>query len=211
MISQNNNKIAFVETGSPNILTAEIPVGTHDSTSVLAAVGAAMTAAGTQTYNVSYNDTTRRLSISLDGGRTFKLLSGNCGSSAFLQLGVDKSNDSGYYSSITLFNVMNLSASQPVLLTSRTLNGNRSVIYVAGIDSDINVLCSMNPDSFGDVITWTNPDTHIFTSEDGSALSSVDFQLVDSSTLRALKTNSPVVVTLGVFDDALDMINMTGV
>lgn len=57
-----------------------------------------------------------------------------------------------------------------------------------------------------DVVTWTNPSDKMFSTQ-GMTLREIDFQLVDSATIQSLKTNSPVVVVIGIFDDPLDLVS----
>jgi hypothetical protein len=118
-------------------------------------------------------------------------------------MGIDKSQETGYATSVTLANPLNLSASQPILITSRTLQTNKAIIYPAGINSDMNVLCAISPDNFNDVITWTNPSENMFRMED-SSLNNIDFQIVDSASLQVIKPNAPVVIVIGIYDDPLD-------
>ncbi len=200
----HNSTIAFKEDGG-SVIKAVIKPGTYDSTSIVGAVGDAMTAAGTQRYSVSYNESTRRLTIT-SSTSPFQVLSAGHGSSAFLQLGLDKSQDTESGRAITLPNTINMSASQPILLTSRTLDANGSVLYPCGVDSGLNVLAAIVPDTMNNVIFWSNPDTRLFTTNGDNNLNTVDFQLVDSSSLQVIPTHSPVVVTLGFYDDTLDLL-----
>lgn len=201
--NSSNNTLLFAETGDATPRKANIAVGTYDATSILSALGNALTAAGSQSYTVTYDQITRRLSISAPT-KTFKILPGNRGSTAFLSLGVNKSEETGYFSSITLPNPLNVSASQPILLTSRTFDANNGVIYPAGINSEMNILACISPDTFGDVVVWTNPSDKFHHLQNGTTLNTIDFQLVDSTTLHQLKTSSPSVVVLGVLDDQYD-------
>jgi hypothetical protein len=200
--SSSNSSIAFQENGDTSVRTATIANGTYDSTSILTAVANALNLAGTQQYSVTYSDTSRRLTITASN-KSFQFLAG---STAFLQLGLEKNANTTIGQTVTLPNPMNLSASNPILLTSRTLDNNGSVIYSAGINSDLNVLCCITLDNFQDVISWTNPDSRIFTLNGDTSLSILDFQLVDSSSLQSVSISSPVVITLGIFDDPADMI-----
>src|ERR1700710_816554 len=123
LFNTGNNTIAFMEAGDTTSRIATIPVGTYDSTSILAAVGAAMTAVGTQRYGVTYSETSRRLTIT-GSNEAFQVLAGTSGTTCYPLLGVAKSSPSTSAQTITLQNPMNLSASAPVLLTSRTLDNN---------------------------------------------------------------------------------------
>ena len=73
-ITAANNLIYFTDTATH---TASIPVGFYDSTSILAAVGTAMTtASGTVTYTVTKNSSTYNVIISASSG-TFVLNNSN--------------------------------------------------------------------------------------------------------------------------------------
>src|SRR6185312_4238579 len=143
--SDGNNQIAFVESPSNSVLTATLPSGTYDSTSILDAIGTAMTSKGSQSYTATYDQVTRRLSITTSGGKDFKILGGARGSSSFLQLGIDKAAETGYGKTFILPNPLNLSASQPILVTSRTLLTGGAIMYPSGINSDVNVIASLIP------------------------------------------------------------------
>ncbi|KAI9093139.1 hypothetical protein DFS34DRAFT_652723 [Phlyctochytrium arcticum] len=201
-----NNKIMFAEAGDSSPRTATIPTGTYHSSSITGAVAAALTAVGTQTYTCAYNEVTRRLIIATTGAKQFKILGGSRGSTSFLQLGIMKGSETGFGTSFTMANPLNLSASQPILLSSRTLQTGNGITYVSGINSDMNVLACISPDNYNDVVSWTNPSDKMFSTSGEISLNTIDIQLVDSATLQQLRTSAPIVVIIGVFDDPSDIV-----
>lgn len=194
----------FAESGDTTLRRAVLPDGTYDSSSILTALGNSMTTAGSQTYTVVYDQVSRKLTIS-SPNKEFKVVGGSRGSTAFLQLGIDKVNESGYGKVVTFPNTLNLSASQPILITSRTLQTNGAILYPSGINSDMNCLAAINPDGFGDVLSWVNPSENFHKAED-LTLNQIDFQIVDSASLEVVKTNSPITIHLGIYDDPTDLI-----
>ncbi|KAI9096671.1 hypothetical protein DFS34DRAFT_594570 [Phlyctochytrium arcticum] len=101
-------------------------------------------------------------------------------------------------------NPLNLSASQPILLTSRTLQAGSGIVYVAGLESQMNVLACITPDAMNDVVQWVNPSDNMFSCGEVS-LSSIDIQLVDSQSLQQIKFSAPIVAVIGFYDDVTDL------
>lgn len=66
IVNDNNNKIYFEETGGTT-LTATIPPGNYDTSSLPAAIKSALEAVGGSTYTVTYNSTTNKITIASDG------------------------------------------------------------------------------------------------------------------------------------------------
>ncbi|KAJ3176657.1 hypothetical protein HDU85_006862 [Gaertneriomyces sp. JEL0708] len=205
-MNSTNNTILFAEMGDATPRKATIATGHYNAFNIGQAVAAAMSNAGTQAYTCTYDEKTRRLRIETTGSKEFKLIEGKRGSTAYLQLGMSKDAESGYaLPGFTLPAPLNLSASQPILLTSRTLQASNGITYVAGINSDMNVLACITPDSFNDVVSWTNPSDNMFQTGEIS-MSSIDIQLFDSQTMREIRTTAPIVVVLGVYDDPADLL-----
>ncbi|KAI9101673.1 hypothetical protein DFS34DRAFT_675204 [Phlyctochytrium arcticum] len=163
-----------------------------------------MTSVGSQAYSCIYNDVTRRLSISTSGSRDFKILGAQRGSTASLQLGILKGQETGMSKDHIMENPLNLSASQPILLTSRTLQAGSGIVYVAGLESQMNVLACITPDAMNDVVQWVNPSDNMFSCGEVS-LSSIDIQLVDSQSLQQIKFSAPIVAVIGFYDDVTDL------
>ncbi|KAI8995749.1 hypothetical protein BC832DRAFT_596011 [Gaertneriomyces semiglobifer] len=184
---------------------ASIVTGHYNAFNIGAAVASALTNGGTQTYTCTYDERSRRLTISATGGKDFKLIEGARGSTAFLQLEMSKGSESGYGQWFTLPSPLNLSASQPILLTSRTLQMSNGITYVSGINSDMNVAACITPDSFNDVVSWTNPSDKMFNTGEIS-MSLIDIQLFNSQTMRQIRTTAPIVVVLGEYDEPADLL-----
>lgn len=71
VISSKNNKIDFTEGGSQ--LTATLTPGSYSPTALCTEIDSKMTAAGAQSYTVTFNSITRKFTIA-QGGATFSLL-----------------------------------------------------------------------------------------------------------------------------------------
>ncbi len=92
--SPTNKYIDFQESGA--ILTAILPIGGLTLTQYAAAVATALTAYGTQTYTVSADRTTRKLTISASSNFKLLISSGpNVGQSAFGLMGFSGSDVTG--------------------------------------------------------------------------------------------------------------------
>ncbi|KAJ3008908.1 hypothetical protein HKX48_008274 [Thoreauomyces humboldtii] len=195
LVSSANNAIAFGEQasdGSVQVLTASIPVGNYTAGTFPAAIGSAMTAAGTQTYTAAYDQVSRQLTIATNGSKSFKILTPDRGTSAYLLIGQNLTQSTAWGFSIELSGRMNLSGSQPVLLTSNiTSDCSR---YPSNFnDGSQAVLCAIIPDSFGDVISWENDSGEYL--EIDATYSSIQFALTVSLTGFDIPLSSPLTVT----------------
>ncbi|KAJ3175209.1 hypothetical protein HDU85_001981 [Gaertneriomyces sp. JEL0708] len=205
-VDARNNAIAFSLNGESAVRTAKITPGNYNAINITDALASAMTAvSGGVAFTVTYDDITRRLTISAP--TAFKVLPGNRGTTAFNILGISKTADSGFATSHTFTNQVNLSASAPVLLTSRSVQLNRGIVYPNGSEgSEQNILACIPLDNHGDVIVYNNPSDKFFQVQ--MTLSSIDLQLVDSLSMQKIKTSTPMVVTFGVYDDPADLLNV---
>ncbi|KAI9103362.1 hypothetical protein DFS34DRAFT_671749 [Phlyctochytrium arcticum] len=196
LVQESNNSIAFVEDGDSLPRTARIPTGNYTIGNIGTAIGTALSSAGTQNYFTSYDGVTRKLTISTNGATDFKILEGNRGTSSYILTGMSRWNETGYGKSFTLKNPVNLSGSYPILLTSN--------ISVKGVRflSDFNeseqmVVCTVQPDSFGDVVTVDNSSSEFFPVDD--SISKIEFHLIDSMTGNEISLNSPLTTILAIF------------
>ncbi|KAJ3146042.1 hypothetical protein HDU89_006774 [Geranomyces variabilis] len=188
--SGQNDVIAFAETGSTNILAATIPQGTYTIANFPDAVATSMSSAGTQPYLVRYNDVTRRLTISTTGTKSFKILEGQRGTTAYQLLGMSKQSETGPGTSFTLKNTCNLSGSYPLLLVSNLNVSGTRWLSDFNENTDSNILCSITPDSISDVVTWQNLNGEFLYCDE--TISALEFHLIDSQTMAevSLKTMS---------------------
>ncbi|KAJ3176358.1 hypothetical protein HDU85_007250 [Gaertneriomyces sp. JEL0708] len=200
LINEENNTLLFKENGNDTPLAARIDAGNYTVADFPQELARAMTAAGTQSYTVSYSNTTRKLTVT--AASEFSVLPSTDGSTAYALVGSSQYNATDPATSITMQNPVNLSASYPLILTSN--------IPVKGIHflNDFNegadtALLAVVPDAFGDVVTWTNPDPSWFEVDD--TISRVEFHLIDSMTGREVMLRSPLTVTYAFTDDSDDL------
>jgi len=194
-----NDSIAFHENdGSTNVLTASIPQGSYTIANFGGVVAQAMSSAGTQPYQVSYSEITRRLTIATTGGKDFKILPKSRGTTASSLIGMDATHETGYGKSFQMANSVNLSNSYPLLLTSSiNVSGTR---YLSDFNdfSDSTILCTICPDSINDICTWANPGEWLSCDE---TISTIEFHLIDSQTYKEVSLSSPLTVTIGFQDE----------
>ncbi|KAJ3159848.1 hypothetical protein HDU88_008416 [Geranomyces variabilis] len=202
-----NDQIAFAEDGSTNILTATIPRGTYTIANFPDAVATSMSSAGTQPYTVKYNDITRRLTIATTGTKSFKILEGQRGTTAFGLLGMSRLSETGPGMSFTLKNTCNLSGSYPLLLVSNLNVSGTRWLSDFNESTDSNVLCSITPDSINDVVTWQNTNGEFLYCDE--TISALEFHLIDSQTMAEVSLNSPLTVVIALTDDIPDYKTMS--
>lgn len=112
IINSKNCKIDFAEGGSQ--LTATLTSGAYSPTTLCTEIDTRMTAAGAQSYTISFNSITRKFTIA-QGGATFSLLFGS-GTNAYISasgvLGYDVEDQTGaltYTSAYALSGIARLS------------------------------------------------------------------------------------------------------
>ncbi|KAI8904911.1 hypothetical protein DFJ77DRAFT_443826 [Powellomyces hirtus] len=175
-----NDKIAFAEQGSDTVLYATIPNGNYSIVNFGDAIATALTAASGagNTYKVSYSPVSRRLTVSTSGVN-FKILEAYRGTSSYVLTGMSSRYETGYGKSLTLKNPVNLSGSYPVLLTSN-ISVKGQTYLTDYTDAAQSVVASMTPDSFGDIVTWTNDGGEYLPVEE--TVTRVEFHLINSLT-----------------------------
>ncbi|KAI9090427.1 hypothetical protein DFS34DRAFT_369193 [Phlyctochytrium arcticum] len=89
----------------------------------------------------------------------------------------------------TLKNVVNLSGSHPVFLCSNLLVNGTKLLTDFSNESQ-SILAAITPDSFGDVISWTNPSSDFLLV--GDNITNISFFLVDSLTSQEILLNGPL-------------------
>ncbi|KAJ3010085.1 hypothetical protein HKX48_007587 [Thoreauomyces humboldtii] len=196
-----NDAIAFAEDGNTNILTATIPQGTYTVADFSGAIAAAMSTSGSQAYTCTYSNVTRRLTIATTGSKNFKILEGKGGTTAYPLMGMSKNAETGPGRTFTTKDSMNLSQLYPLHLVSNIpVQGAR---YLSDFNDgqDTNVLCSITPDSISDVVSWVNDGEFIGVDQ---SISSLEFHLIDSQTLKEVSLNSPLTVRIAISDDVAD-------
>ncbi len=196
-----NDAIAFAEDGSSTVLTAKIPQGTYSVVNFSDAIAQAMSSAGSQTYGVTYSDVTRRLTIATTGSKSFKILQGSRGTTAYSLMGMSKHAETGPGKTFVMKNTMNLSNASPLLLVSNIPVSGTHYLSDFNDSQDTNILCSITPDSINDVVVWTNPGEFLACDE---SISSLEFHLIDSQTLQEVSLSSPLTVVLAMADGIPD-------
>ena len=146
-VNSSTNKLVFQENGFPTLITAVLNDGNYTGSSLASEIKRAMEEVGTNTYAVSYNSTTQKLSISVANPDQLKLHSS---STCQRVTGLDFDEVNFKYDIVGKY-VVRLDGTQflDVLLNIPTnnLNSSRRQIY-SRIPMNI---------SFGSVLTWTNP------------------------------------------------------
>lgn len=196
----NNNVLAFTESGTPGTTRyATIPRGNYDASTILNALGTAMSNAGTQTYTVTYNDSQETLSVSAPSA--FTVLGGNAGSTAANALGSWWTSNSGSGTSLTFPHTVNFNGSSSLLLCSNHL-ASENVIYSS--QENTNVLCNIPTSApSGSVIFYENLGGYLLCE---NTIQTVDFLLLDSATgLQVDLNGSPFVVVLSILTSPDDM------
>ncbi|KAI9103787.1 hypothetical protein DFS34DRAFT_590203 [Phlyctochytrium arcticum] len=202
LIQETNNSIQFVEDGDVLPRTAIIPVGKYTIGNIGTAISSALSSAGTQNYFTNYDAVTHKLTISTNGTTDFKILEGNRGTTSYTLIGMSRWSETGYGKTFTLKNSVNLSGSYPILLTSNiSVKGGRFLSDFN--DSEQMVVCSVQPDSFGDVVTFSNDSGEWLPVDD--TISQIEFHLIDSQTGNEIALNSPLTVRFLLSDDISDV------
>ncbi|TPX56700.1 hypothetical protein SpCBS45565_g08367 [Spizellomyces sp. 'palustris'] len=202
LVNDSNNTISFVEEGDLTILSAKIPNGNYSITNFPNAVTQALSSAGTQGYAAMYDSISRKLTLSTSGTKNFKVLPASRGTTSYLLTGMSRWSETGYYKTTTLKNAVNLSGSYPMLVTSNIqVKGSH---YLSDFnDSAQSVVAAVVPDSFGDVVTWTNDGGEWLPIDD--TISKIEFYLIDSMTGLEVTLNSPLTVRFAFTDDIADI------
>lgn len=200
MVNSTNNTIAFRESADGTNRIATLPVGNYDASTILSALGTALSATGTQTYTVTYDEVSGRLTISAPGN--FKILSASNGSTAWNVLGIDQYNDTATgISTVKLPHYVDFSFNSSILLCSNALSS-EDVIYSS--DESKAVVSNIPADApAGAVIHWENHGGFLLFEE---SIQQVDFLLLDSATGQPIDLNGGAfTVTLSILTTADDM------
>jgi len=193
--SAANNVIVLQEGATQKIAT--LPIGNHNAQSFPDALAASLNAVSSG-YAVTYNILTRNLTIT--SPTAFSIKAGNSGTTAYRSLGLSKITDSPTDTSLTT-SVVDLTNNAPLLLVSSELASHD--LSFAGFEN-VNILASISTNAQqGSLLTWVNPGGWLFS---GQSLSSITFQLLDSSTLGQIDLNGqPMSVVIGTLSDEDDV------
>ncbi len=193
----NNNQISVTVGG--NSYFATIPPGNYTVQNFPAALTSALTSAVPNGWSVTYNDTTKNLTVTGTSAWNFNgFLQGN---TAFKQLGMEKHSATPTGTSWT-GSFIDLSGISGLLLTSSQLASND--ITLAG-HAHINVLCKVDINvTPGSYVSWKNNASYVYC---GNDINYVDFQWLDSSTLLPVSLNGKSFsISLGTVSDEDDPI-----
>lgn len=196
LVNSSNNRLAFSE-GGPTIV-AEVPVGTYSVSNFGPALAAAMSSVGTQEYTTSYSGVTRKLTIKTSGSKDFRILPQSDGTTSSILTGQSRSTPTASGKSVELKHPINLSGSFPLILTSNIPCGGTRFLSDFN-DSAQSVWTTLTPDSFGDIVTWSN-DSGDWLEVDEN-VNRVEFTLIDSLTGSEVALNSPLTVRFAYDDD----------
>ncbi|KAJ3032930.1 hypothetical protein HDV00_006974 [Rhizophlyctis rosea] len=196
-ISSTNNKVNFVEAGSPAVVrTAVIAPGTYYVSNMEDALASAMTASGTQSYTVTYSEKTRSLTISASAPSSIN--GSTSGSTAHKVLGISRYANTATRTTLTLPNTLDMTNNTSSTLSSGYAHylGEQSINCLASID----VTAPTNG-----IVTWENGTGGWL--ECAQTLQMIDFVLVDSGTGNVFDTRGQnFFVRVGIYDDAGDVV-----
>lgn len=142
IINSKNNKIDFTEGGGE--LTATLTSGSYTPAALCTEIDTRMTAAGSQSYTVSFNSITRKFTIA-QGGASFSLLFGtgtNAGISASATLGYDCNN---YTGALTYSSEYALSA---IMRITKPISIYRNGVNYSGNPKDSNKIFLIDDNTF---------------------------------------------------------------
>ncbi|KAI9105877.1 hypothetical protein DFS34DRAFT_33744 [Phlyctochytrium arcticum] len=199
LINSTNNTIVFKESGNDDPIVATVPPGNYTIANFGQSIASSMTIAGSQSYSATYNQITRRITLtSVD--KDFSILPGKEGTKMYSVSGMSNRTATPLGKSATFKNTVNLSGSYPILLTS---NINVPSVRFLSDYNDIgsSVVATLVPDSFGDVINFTNDSEWLTVDQ---TISKIEFHLVDSMTNEELALESPLTVRFLLADDIQD-------
>lgn len=194
----SNNVVVFSRGGFTKHAT--IPSASHNSATFPSALQDALNAvADTKDFVVTYDQNTRRLTLSAGSSFTIHNFSG--GTTAYSQLGMNKYEPAKSGSSIT-FGVADFTNYAPLILTSSTLVS-KSVVYAS--EEAINVLALIEPNApQNSVVSWNNLNGGWLPC--GSTLSRLDFRLLNGRTMLPVALSQPYSVSIGFLTDPDDPI-----
>lgn len=191
----SNNVVVFERSGS--IKNATIPTGSYNAATFPTILQQAMNdVSAVKDYVVSYNETTRSLSITAGGSFTIHPFSR--GTTAYRQLGMTKFSNGSAGTTVTFSNV-DFTNYTPLLLTSNTLVS-KDATFVN--EENVNVLAMLDTDAAPNTVArWENFGSWLFC---GAEMPKVDFRILNAATLLPVELSQPYSVTLAILTDPDD-------
>ena len=193
----SNNTIVFERSGS--VKRASVPNSSYNAVTFPPALEKAMNdASTTKDFTVTWDENTRLLTIA--AGLAFTIHPFSAGTTIYRQLGMQKQAQPVTGTSVT-FGIPDFTNTSPLLLTSSQLNSKHMVF--AG-EENVNVLCMIDVAApQNSVAKWIN---YVGTyCEVGSEMPSVDFRLLNASTLIPIELSQPFAVTMSIVTDIDDL------
>lgn len=182
IVNDSNNKVSFYDNGMGSTPRSfSIPDGTYSPDDLVAALTTGFSAQGTQTYTVSYDHVSGKITISA-ATSPFKVMYPGTTASKLLGLLGTQQSDPG--TTITFSNPIDLTGVKMVLVASTNIRS--STVIVAGAD-DLNILASIPiSQEIETVLCSQNYIDTDYIECDSGLVSTVDIRLLDAETLLPL-------------------------
>jgi hypothetical protein len=197
-VNETNNHLVFYEDDASKKVAMLTP-GYYNSATFPSLLQESMEAAGEQTYDVSFDSTTKKVTI--QSNAPFKIGNMESGTTAWRILGSERDSSPNKASIYTMPAQVDLSNTGVFLLCSTSLNSNY-IRYVAGTGSQMNVLCMVPNTQSGNIIHHEPDSDWAYC---GSDISQLDLLLIDAQTHKLLHLRSPMFIRLAVADDIDDV------
>lgn len=168
-ISSKNNLLVFQENGSATDKLAIIDPGSYDSSSFMTALTLALEAAGSNTYSVTYNSNSKKITIDASPS-TFKLIN----SSMLDAIGFEQMTSFSTAASST--NPINISGTTFIDIYTNLITNN----YTPGNKQQGALLCRAPVNvSFGGLIEYNDYNSHYFDVLNDESISNLNIALYD--------------------------------
>jgi hypothetical protein len=193
-VGNQNNVIKSTENGVTQ--SYFIPPGSYTVANIAQTLQSVMPG-----YTVTFDEVSRKLTF--QNSTSFYFLPASQGTSAYRIIGSPQNRSSSSGTTVTMPNVVDLTNNNPLLLTSTSLSS-QDIVF-AGKNVHSNILTVIPLDSPVNAY-------HTYNNNNGSFLSSqqnltlLDFQILDSSTLRPVDfQGQPFFVKMSVLTDIDDL------
>lgn len=197
-VNEGNNKIVFFEDDGTQ-RTIAVPPGFHNQATFPVLIQDLMNAAGNQTYTVTFDNSTKKITI--ESSAPFKIASASMGTTAYRVLGSDRDQTPNKQLSHTMPFQVDLSNTGVFLLCSNSLTS-QSISYCAG-QSNMKILCSIPNTQSGQTIHYEPDMDWMFV---GSSISQLDLYIIDATTHQSIPGfRGSFVVRLEIADELDDV------
>lgn len=187
-INSKNNSLVFQENGSASNLVATFTAGSYSSADIISSLTAALQSSGSNTYTITFNNSTKKLTIASSG--TIKIISGG------LLYPIGFSAGSLFSASVTGTYPVRLSGSDWIDIYSNLITNN----YVVGPKQKGSLLARVPTNLlYGDLIDYVSYDTFFFEVTNDESILNLNIQLYDEfGALMELPANCYCSVVLTV-------------